>query len=86
MDKNVIILKRDGTKESFSYDKLVASIARAGVPIANSEIIALDVSKWIAGNLENGEIKSTTVRDEITLELMSDFPVQADNYQVFKKS
>jgi len=81
------VKKRDGTVEPFSYDKIVASISKAGVPIKSAEDVASEVTGFIQDQGgEKGEILSTLVRDKIIEVLSKDFPVEADNYQSFKKS
>ena len=81
------VKKRDGTMEPFSYDKLVTSISKAGVPIKSAEEVASEVTSYIQNQGgEKGEIMSTLIRDKIIEVLSKDFPVEADNYQSFKKS
>lgn len=83
---NLKVKKRDGNTEDFSYDKLVVSIGKAGVPETNAEEVASQVATWTQNTAgESGEIGSSEIRDKIIELLSNDFPVEAENYRAYKK-
>lgn len=80
------IVKRDGTEEYFSIDKLITSIAKTGVPLQRSEEIASDIKIWLEKTQqESGNISSNLVRDKVIEKLASEFPAEVDSYKAFKK-
>ncbi len=82
---DVKIKKRDLNLEPFSYDKLLASITKSGVSVQDAERLAETIKSWIFDNSQDGVISSTAVRDKVYEVLASQFPVEADEYQAFKK-
>lgn len=83
MDINV--KKRDGNIEPWSYDKVLAALTKAGVPLVNAEELASRVQEWAKTASPDGTVESTQVRDKL-LELMKiEYPVEADNFQAYKK-
>ena len=83
MDINV--KKREGEVEPWSYDKLVASIGKAGVPEREAEQVAGAVQSWVLTNAESGVVSSTAVRDKVIEEMKKSYPSEADTYQAYKK-
>ncbi len=91
MKTDIKIMKRDGSLESFNYDKLVSSIGKAGISVPDSEKIAYEVKDWINAKpkLERGSqsiVKSSDIRDKITELLSKDFPIESDNYKSYKSN
>lgn len=83
--KSIYVLKKVSEKEPFSYDKIIASVLRAGVPMQNAEPISRSVEKWVIENAKNGEIKSSQIRDKVYESLLPEFPSEADSYQAYVK-
>lgn len=83
---DIKIIKKDSNKEDFSYDKLFASIAKAGVPVHECGRISTDINNWILKNLDNGEISSESIKIKVIEILSKDFPVESENYKTFKIS
>lgn len=81
---NINVKKRDGVIEPWSYDKLVTSIGKAGVPMVSAEDIASKIQAWAQEN-SDGIISSTEIRDRIIEDLKTNFPAEADNYKAYKK-
>lgn len=81
----VTVVKRDGEKQEFSYDKLITSILKTGVPMSEAEVLSTNLQNWIKSNSKNNQISSTEIRDKIIEFLSKDFSVEADNYQVYVK-
>jgi len=79
------VKKRDGSIEPWSFDKLVASIGKAGVPVREAEVIAAKVQSWAEQNSQNGQISSTQIRDKVIEVLSENYPVEAENYKTYKK-
>ena len=83
MDINV--KKRDGSEEPWSYDKLVAAVTKAGIPLTAAENLASQVQEWVKTASQDGTILSTKVRDKLVELMKVDFPVESDNFQAYKK-
>jgi len=84
-DSKITVRKNNGDVEDYNYDKVLASIMKAGVPLKESEAISQRVDKWVRENIKDGTIASTMIRDKI-IELMSEqFPSEADSYQAYVK-
>lgn len=83
---NIVIVKRDKSTEPFSSDKLIASITKAGVPVKSATEMSQNIYKWITETVKDGKIESTRIRDKIHELLLSEFPVEAENFIAFKKS
>lgn len=81
----ITVIKRDGEKEEFSFDKLIASILKAGVPMADAEAVSRKVEAWVQVASKNSGISSSEIRDKIIELLSNDFSVEADNYQAYIK-
>lgn len=81
----ITIKKRDSVVESYSFDKLVTSIAKAGVPIADSDRIAKSVEEWMKSTKAR-EISSSEIRDKIISLMVTEFPAEADTYKAYKKN
>lgn len=79
------VKKRDGSLEPWSFDKLVASIGKAGVETSEADKISKDLFKWVQDSAEEGVIASTAIRDELIEKMKVDFPVEAENYRAYKK-
>jgi transcriptional regulator NrdR family protein len=82
---DIKIVKRDGSIEPFNIDKIIASIARSGVPLGKSEEIAKAVQEWIPSQTVEGKITSNQIRDQIIQKLSDDYPAEVDSYKAFKK-
>ena len=79
------VRKRDQSEEDWSYDKLLASIGKAGVEIKEAQIIASKIESWAGSSSENGIVDSEKLREKV-FEVMKDtHPAEADSYQVFRK-
>ena len=79
------VKKSDGNLEPWSYDKLLASFNKAGLPNEDSERLAMQVESWAKENNEEGVVSSVDIRDKVIEVLSNDFPAEADTYQAFKK-
>jgi transcriptional regulator NrdR family protein len=81
----IIVVKRDFVKEPYSYDKIIFSILKSGVPMANAEGLSKKVETWVLENTKKGEIKSSQLRDKIIEVMSKDFPGEADTYKTYVK-
>lgn len=79
------IEKKDSKKEVFSYDKLIASILKTGVPMENAKQISDKITLWVKESSKKGNVKSNEIRNKVIDELSNDFPSEADSYQVYVK-
>lgn len=79
------VRKRDGSLEKWNYDKLLASIGKAGLALENSEKIASFIQQWVKTSAEKGVILSTKIRDKVTEELRKVDPLAADSFESYKK-
>ena len=83
--QDVKVQKRDGSSEDYSYDKLLASMTKAGVPLDQAEPLAKDVETWLMEKSKEGSVTSIEVRDKVYQSMKDSFPAEADVYQAFKK-
>lgn len=81
----IIVQKREGGEELFSFDKLVVSLGKAGVPMEACEEIVAKIEAWAKDSVNKGRVTSTQIRDKVIEFLTADFPVEADSYQAYKK-
>lgn len=81
---DLLIKKRDGESEYFNFDKLLASIGRAGVPVNKAINIAKNVEDWVASQKDKGEVTSTQIRNKVIEYMIEDFPAEADSYKAYK--
>lgn len=65
--EQLILIKRSGRKEKFSYPKLFISVWRACEPLKSSQATAEALSNTIIGNL-----LKQSLENELTTELVSD--------------
>ncbi|OGM05576.1 hypothetical protein A2715_05840 [Candidatus Woesebacteria bacterium RIFCSPHIGHO2_01_FULL_39_32] len=79
------VRKRDGNLEPWSYDKLVAAIGKAGIPVQEAEEIASSVQSWAQQSAVDGNIDSTQIRDKVIEALKSQFPSESRNFETYKK-
>ena len=79
------VKKRDGVLEPWSFDKLVASLGKAGIETSKADSIAKELFEWAQGAAENGEITSVAIRDAVIEKLKAEYPVESDNYSAYKK-
>lgn len=83
--KGLNVQKRDGKEEDWSDDKLVTSIAKAGLEIKESEKLGADIKAYFASKKERSSVSSLEIRDKVLEELEKIDPVSSDTYKVFKK-
>ncbi len=84
--KELKVRKRDQSLESWSFDKLLASIGKAGVEIKEAQEIATKVEMWAKESSENGIIDAINLREKVFEVMNETHPAEADSYQAFKKS
>lgn len=77
--------KRDGTTEPFSFDKLINSIAKAGLSIPDAQKIAAIVQKWVDQNKVNDTIGSAELREQVIQSMKKDFPIESASYESYSK-
>ena len=82
----IVVVKRDSKTEPFSYDKLVSSILKAGVPSGDAELIATNIKNSLVTNTKDGRLNSTVIRDKIVDALKIDFPLESETYETYKKT
>ena len=79
------VRKKDGSLENWSYDKLLASITKAGVPLEKAKGTASSVEEWAQGSAENGILNSSDIRGK-AIELLREVDSEAaEKYETFKK-
>ena len=82
--KDLIVIKNDGEKETFSDDKIVTSIAKSGVDIKESERIANVIKEHFKSNSIDGEVKSADIRKMVVEELLKVDSVASASYDSYK--
>jgi len=85
VENNLKVKKRDTSLEPFDFDKLLASITKAGVPIKDAIEVARDIEGWVKVSSKNSIISSIELRDKIVEKLSENFPSQAESYRIYKK-
>lgn len=85
-DKNLIyVQKKDSDREVFSFDKLISSILKSGVPMTEAVELSKKVQSWVFETAKDGSINSLALRDKVIEVLAKDFPSESDSYQAFVK-
>ena len=79
------VKKRGGGTEEWNHDKLLASINKAGVPIAEAEKMAKSIKTWAEENADGGVVDSVKLRDRVIENMKDDYPAESDSYQAYKK-
>lgn len=77
--------KRGGGIEEFSLDKLINSLAKAGVSVKDAEAVAKKIQAWANTNKKNNTINSSSLRDQVIINLKKDFPIEEENYELYSK-
>lgn len=83
--ENIKVLKKDGSHETWSDDKIVTSIAKAGVPINEAENYAANIKNWAEENAKKGSVNSTEIRDKVILRIKKNYPAEAESYKTYKQ-
>jgi transcriptional regulator NrdR family protein len=81
----VKVRKADGSVEPWNYDKVLNSVAKAGVALSVAENVILILEAWARNVSKEGIVNSSDVRDKIIEVLRGVDPIAADAYQVYKK-
>ncbi len=84
MDDITIRKKGEGI-ENWSFDKLLASITKSGVPLADAERIAGSIEAWAKEAVKISAIDSIKLRDKVIESMKKNYPTEADSYQAYKK-
>ena len=83
--EEIKIRKRDGSLESWNYDKILISITKVDVPLEAAEKATTDIEGWAKENAKDGVISSTQIRDKVIKTLTELDPIAADHYIAYKK-
>lgn len=81
---DILVRKKDGGTEYFSFDKLLFSIGKAGVPMKDAEKIAREIEKWTELSENKKSLTSSMLREKVIEMLINDFPAEADSYKAYK--
>ena len=68
MTENIKVLKRDGTLEDYSEDKIKTVVNTAGLDSHQSEALAITVTEWVK-SLGKPQVSSLEIRDKVLEEL-----------------
>jgi pyrimidine operon attenuation protein/uracil phosphoribosyltransferase len=82
---DIQIRKRGEGMEGWNFDKLLASITKSGVPLADAKRVAESIEVWARDAVKVSAIDSIKLRDKVIESLKEDYPAEADSYQVYKK-
>jgi transcriptional regulator NrdR family protein len=80
---DVMVLKRGGGEEEWSFDKLLASISKTGAELSVAEKVAKSVEGWVME--QQSPVKSDAIRDKVIEFLGKEDPAALDSYQAYKK-
>lgn len=79
------VRKRGGTLENWSVDKVINSVAVAGVTMKEAEAIGALIEAWAKRSAENKVISSIKTRDKV-IEILGAVDATAANiYKAYKK-
>lgn len=70
MNTNILVIKRDGSKEPFDPEKISQVVRAAGLEEDLAQKLTRDISIWIKA-LGQSEVSSLKIRDEVITELES---------------
>ncbi|KKR27727.1 MAG: hypothetical protein UT61_C0068G0005 [Candidatus Woesebacteria bacterium GW2011_GWA1_39_8] len=82
---DIVVIKREGTTENFSLDKIIASVAKAGATLEAAEQIGTEVESWVTSAAVDGKIRSGDIRAKIVEEIMKVDPLAASTYDAYVK-
>ena len=82
----LMVLKRDGTKEEFNMDKIRNALINAGATNEEADHVIPDVAAWSETNAENNVIASEAIRLEVIKQLKDVNPTAAVIFEGFKKA
>ena len=82
----LMVLKRDGTKEEFNMDKIRNALINAGATNEEADHVIPDVAAWRETNAENNVIASEAIRLEVIKQLKDVNPTAAVIFEGFKKA
>jgi len=83
--KEFKVIKRDGSKESWSDDKLITSIGKAGLDIKEAEDVSEGIKNYFRKNSINSLVSSSEIRDKVVETLKDIDPVASESYKIYKK-
>jgi transcriptional regulator NrdR family protein len=70
MSSDILVIKRDGSKEPFDPEKISRVVQAAGLEVDLAQKLTRDISIWINA-LGQSEVSSLKIRDEVITELES---------------
>lgn len=83
--QKIAIVKRDGSKEEWNVDKLIASMIKAGTNSENSQNVASQIKEEVEKSGKE-QISSVSVRDMVIKKLSKVDSLSAQTYKDYKKS
>ncbi len=82
---NIEVIKRDGSKEPFSSDKIRRVVMAAGLPSTKVPTLIDAIESWIQ-TLEVTEVNSLAIRDKVHEELVKLDPYASNMYGWYQKT
>lgn len=79
------VKKRDTSLEDFNYDKLLASLTKAGLDVNNAEVVAREIVEWAIANAVENVVTYVELREKVMNRLNEEFPAEANAYTFYKK-
>ena len=80
-----MVIKRDGSTESFSPEKIVRVLLAAGLEEDKAKALAAHVAAW-AASLDKPQITSLQIRDQVQTELDQINPYIAGLFRWYQKT
>lgn len=84
--KDLKVKKKDGELEPFSFDKLIASMTKAGLNIEEAENTASEIKNWVVSSSGDGTVESSKIRDKVIEVVAKVDPAASDSYKAHKKT
>jgi len=79
------VTKREGGTEPWSKEKLINSVAKAGLSVEVTEHLEYLIEVWANRNAKNGQVTSVEIRDKVIELLNAIDPMVSDAYSSYKK-
>jgi transcriptional regulator NrdR family protein len=85
VEEKLQVKKRDGTIESWNYDKILNSVMKAGLPLEKSQSLVTEIENWAKSSSKDKIISSIDIRDKIIEVMKRIEPMTASVYEAYRK-
>jgi len=82
---DLMVEKRDGSKQPFSRDKITKGLIFSGLEEDQANQLTNQIEQWVQEELDNGLIRSTTIREKVLEALRQQHPEAAEAFANYQK-